>query len=53
MPKPEVPIHISMASSYATIASKPPAPALSTAAPIPEVDEEAEVKAKGSVVRIN
>ena len=29
-----------MASSYATIASKPPAPALSTAAPIPEVDEE-------------
>ena len=40
MPKPEVPIHISMASSYATIASKPPAPTLSTAAPIPEVDEE-------------
>ena len=40
MPKPEVPIHISMASSYATIASKPPAPAPSTAVPIPEVDEE-------------
>ena len=29
-----------MASSYATIASKPPAPTLSTVAPIPEVDEE-------------
>lgn len=40
MPKPEVPIHISMASSYATIASKPPAPTPSTAVPIPEVDEE-------------
>jgi len=40
MPKPEVPIHISMASSYATIASKPPVPTLSTAVPIPEVDEE-------------
>jgi hypothetical protein len=40
MPKPEVPIHISMASLYATIASKPPAPTLSTAAPIPEADEE-------------
>ena len=40
MPKPEVPIHISMASLYATIASKPPAPTLSTAAPIPDADEE-------------
>ena len=55
MPKPEVPIHISMASSYATMASKPPAPLLAVAttataattltltqaqAPIPEVDEE-------------
>ena len=29
-----------MASSYATIASKPPVPTLSTAVPIPEVDEE-------------
>lgn len=29
-----------MASSYATIASKPPAPTPSTAVPIPEVDEE-------------
>ena len=36
MPKPEVPIHTSMASSYATIASKPPVPAAS----IPEADEE-------------
>lgn len=36
MPKPEVPIHTSMASSYATIASKPPVPNL----PITEVDEE-------------
>lgn len=40
MPKPEVPIHTSMASSYATIASKPPVPTLSTAVPIPEADEE-------------
>jgi hypothetical protein len=40
MPKPEVPIHTSMASSYATIASKPPALTLSTAVPIPEADEE-------------
>lgn len=31
MPKPEVPIHTSMASSYATIASKPPAPLLAAA----------------------
>ena len=44
MPKPQVPIHTSMASSYATMASKPPAPLLtatqSSPAPIPEVDEE-------------
>jgi hypothetical protein len=31
MPKPQVPIHTSMASSYATIASKPPALATATA----------------------
>lgn len=42
MPKPPVPIHTSMASSYATMASKPPAPlqAQSSPAPIPELDEE-------------
>ena len=53
MPKPEVPINTSMASSYATMASKPPAPLLAATAtatatltlaqaqaPIPEVDEE-------------
>ena len=49
MPKPEVPINTSMASSYATMASKPPAPLIAATAaatltlaqaPIPEVDEE-------------
>jgi hypothetical protein len=53
MPKPQVPIHTSMASSYATMASKPPALATATATatatltltqaqsiPVPEVDEE-------------
>ena len=42
MPKPQVPIHTSMASSYATMASKPPAQLLtqSSPAPIPELDEE-------------